>query len=255
MNEGSHPRKGLKVARFSSYMAYLRRLEAAHSPLIQAVVDTAVAKKGSARKSLGSIELTLIGVLNRSSDVVAAIRVLRRTGNWMVAEAVIRLRIDNLIYLSYLLSLEPSAQKEFADELYRYREPGDRVRSPLNKKKLWERELVKLAKAGIPEIEDWYNQANNAVHLSHHLIFTAIADYKGIEPRLFVKRSERFSGEQVEELLLGTMILTAHLQYLVRSVVKAPSVDRPAPGLGKDLLRGVEELVEEVRRHGGYKLE
>ncbi len=90
--------------------------------------------------------------------MVAAIRVLSKTGNWMVAEAVVRLQIDNLIYLNYLLSLDPSTQKEFADDLYRYREPGERVRNPLRKKKLFEGELGKLAKAGIPEIEDWYRK-------------------------------------------------------------------------------------------------
>lgn len=98
---------------FDHYLAQLRELDREHSGLIKRVLDVAVRRnKGIWEKSVGLVELTIIGFVNRSSDVLDAISTLMTRRNVFIVEAVFRLQLDSVLYLNYILSLKHREAEE-----------------------------------------------------------------------------------------------------------------------------------------------
>lgn len=72
-----------------------------------------------------------------------------------------------------------------------------------------------MAVGRIVEIDDWYDVASRSIHFSDRLTFAPHKARSQPDARVFVKRKDRYTREELTDLFLATMLATVHLHSMV----------------------------------------
>jgi len=169
----------------------------------------------------------VIGVLNRTADLLDGILLLTDNWNFVAAVPLVRLLVDSLIRLMYLESRpdrDTLAKKVLAGTSFRELRDTDKA-------KLTDRRLVDLAARRYRWVSEVYAQTTDFVHLSHRVCFQPFSPLdENDDCHMWVGGSGRTWPEDaidaLYEMAIGCAKATLETAYLVRGM-PLPPIDTP----------------------------
>jgi hypothetical protein len=182
----------------------LRQCESVHQDVSERLTN-----RGS--NELDTTALFLLGVVKRSLDLVAAIRLLIEQWNYSAMAPLVRLQIDSLLRMRYLASApdrESLLRKVIEGASFRT------LKDPTGQK-LTDARLLQLAEQDYPWLLAMYEETSKTVHFTvGHMTIPLVFEER---PRVSIHMDvglSRWTEERIRECLHGTVVVSSEILRL-----------------------------------------
>ncbi len=177
-------------------------------------------------ESLYMVDLFLMGVLNRSINLIDAILVLTGRWNFVAAAPLIRLHLDTLLRLSYLRTIKDHdafiIQILEGKQLNKIKDEGGG--------KLTDARLRDYARSIFPQIDNVYKETSKLIHFSDKHVFTCIetVDDTGAFTGFIGKGSPKWREKDILSLLRCAIAITEAILAIDRGwVLEKAQISNP----------------------------
>lgn len=192
------------TTRFPALMPFFEALH--HCEAVHHDVSERITKRAS--DELDTTALFLLGVVKRSLDLVAAIRLLIEQWNYSAMAPLVRLQIDSLLRMHYLASA--SDREELLSKVIE----GESFRTLKDStgKKLTDARLLQLAEQDYPWLREMYEETSKSVHFTvrHIAAPLVLQERPSVVIRMEVGLS-RWTEERIRECLHGTVVVSSEI--------------------------------------------
>jgi len=159
-------------------------------------------------------DFVFLAFLKRSLDILEGIKCLTNQWNFIAATPLLRLQLDNLLRLVYIMKLEDP------DKISQVIWKGNSFRKikDSNGKKLTDSRLCSHAKEYYPRIDDVYNKTSKFIHFSNEHIKAIIQNFdkdEGIINFFVGAGNENWPEEDISDFLDSTIFITKEILTII----------------------------------------